>query len=203
MKKVKCLLIIAALFTVSAVDAQLRFGAKGGLNIANANFNKDIIKPDNIVGFHVGPTIEAMFGTGGIGFDLALLYSQKGFDSDAETVKNSYLEVPLNLKFKFGMPLVNPFIAAGPYVDFRIGGDKVWDVSENVSSVREQIKTGSFAAGLNFIAGAELFNMLQLSLNYSWGLSDNYKTFESTNLNSYIGKSHAWSISAVVFFNSK
>ena len=202
MEKVKYLLIVAAIFAVSVANAQVRFGAKGGLNIVKAEFNKDVFKSDNITGFHVGPTIEAMFGAGGVGFDVALLYSQKGFKSDIETVKNAYLEVPLNLKFKFGMPLVNPFVAAGPYVGFRIGGDKVWDVAENVQSIRDQVKTQNFAAGLNFIAGAEVFNMLQLSLNYSWGLTSNYKTFDARSLDSYRGKAHAWSISAVVFFNS-
>ena len=196
MKIVKYLLIFA-LFSVSSIaNAQFRFGAKGGMNIVNASFSRDIIKSDNIVGFHVGPTIEAMFGKGGLGFDAAVLYSQRGFDSDVETVKNSYLEVPLNLKFKLGMPLVNPFVAAGPYAGFRIGGGD----AKNISSVIDQMKTKSFAGGLNFIAGAEFFNMLQVSINYSWGLTDNYKTFEFGNSDSYRGKSHAWSISAAYYF---
>ena len=200
MKIVKCLLVLAVLSATSIANAQVRFGAKGGLNIAKAEFNKDAFKSDNITGFHIGPTVEAMFGQGGLGFDAALLYSQKGFDSDNETVKNSYLEVPLNLKFKFGMPLVNPYVAAGPYVGFRIAGDKVWNVSENASGIKEQIKTKGFGAGLNFSAGAEIFNKLQLGLNYGWGLTDNYETFEANSVDSYKGKAHTWSVSAVFFF---
>ena len=197
MKSAKYLLIFVALFAVSTVGAQVRFGAKGGLNIAKAEFNKDAFKSDNITGFHIGPTIEAMFGKGGLGLDLSLLYTQKGFDSDEEKVKNSYIEVPANLKFKLGMPLINPYVAAGPYVGFRISGDKAWTVSK---SVEEQIKAKSFAAGMNFAIGAELFDKLQLGLNYSWGLIDNYKTFDANDLDSYKGKSHTWSVSASVFF---
>ena len=195
MKRVKFLLIVAAMFAVSMANAQVRFGAKGGLNIAKAEFNKDVFKSDNITGFHVGPTIEAMFGKGGLGLDLALLYSQKGFDSDDETVRNSYLEVPVNLKFKLGMPLINPFFAAGPYVGFRIAGDKAWNVG-----VREQIKAKSFSAGLNFALGAEVFSKLQVGLNYCWGLTDNYETFKASDIESYKGKSHTWSVSAAYFF---
>ena len=197
MMKVKCLLILFALSAVSVADAQVRFGAKGGLNIAKAEFNKDAFKSDNVTGFHLGPTIEAMFGEGGLGFDLALLYSQKGFKSDEETVRNSYIEVPVNLKFKLGMPLVNPYFAAGPYVGFRVSGDKAWNVS---TTIKEQIKAKSFSAGLNFALGAELFSKLQLQLNYCWGLTDNYETFEGKDLDSYIGKAHTWSVSAAYFF---
>ena len=197
MKKVKCLLILVALLVVSTADAQMRFGAKGGLNIAKAEFNKDVFKSDNITGFHIGPTLETMFGKGGLGLDLALLYSQKGFKSDDETVKNSYVEVPVNLKFKFGMPLVNPYIAAGPYIGFLVSGDKPWTVS---NTIEEQIKAKSFSAGLNFSVGADIFDKLQLGLNYGWGLTDNYETFEGKDYESYLGKSHTWSISATYFF---
>ena len=195
MKNVKFLLIIIALFTVSIADAKVRIGAKAGLNIAKAEFNKDAFKTDNIIGFHVGPTVEAMFGEGGLGFDLALLYSQKGFNSDEETVKNAYIEVPLNLKIKFGVPFINPFLAVGPYVGFRVSNDKKWNVG-----ISEQLKTQSFGAGLNFSAGAEIFERLQVGLNYSWGLTDNYKNFDISDLDSYKGKSHTWTVSTAFFF---
>jgi len=200
MKSFKYLLIIIALFVATTLQAQVRFGAKGGVNIARAEFKKDAFNSKNITGFHVGPVIEAMFGQGGIGFDAALLYIQKGFDSDDETVKNSYLEVPLNMKFKFGTPIVNPYVLAGPYLNFRIAGDKVWNVLENTDGIKEQVKARSFGAGLNFGAGAEVFGRLQVGLNYSWGLTDNYETFEVKSIDSYTGKAHAWSVSAVYFF---
>lgn len=200
MEKIKFLLIIVALFAVSTANAQFRFGVKGGVNISKVKFNKDAFKSDNVTGFHVGPALEGMFGKGGVGFDAALLYSQIGFESDDETVKNAYLEVPVNLKFKFGTPLVNPYVAAGPYVGFRVAGDKVWDVKENAEGVKEQIKARSFGAGLNFSAGAEIFSMLQLGVTYSWGLTEDYKTFASNDVDSYKGKPHTWKISAIIFF---
>lgn len=199
MKKVKIVWVIAALFAVSTMaDAQFRFGVKGGVNVSKVKFNKDAFDSDNVTGFHVGPAIEAMFG--GVGFDMALLYSQIGFDSDIDNVKNSYLEVPLNLKLKMCLPLVKPFAAVGPYVGFRVAGDEIWDVKENANGVKEQVKAQSFGAGLNFTAGAELLKFLQVGVTYSLGLTEDYKTFEPKNKESYKGKPHTWKVSAIVFF---
>lgn len=196
MKNLKLVMVIAALFVVSTMQAQFRFGVKGGVNISKVKFNKDVFKSDNITGFHVGPTIEAMMGQGGIGLDAAVLYSQRGFDSDDGTVRNSYLDIPVNLKFKFGLPLVNPYLAAGPYMSLRVAGDKKWSISDKV----EQVEAKSFGAGLNFTAGAEIFNLLQVGVTYSLGLTDDFKTFKANDPDSYKGKAHTWLVSATVFF---
>jgi len=169
-------LISALILSVTTTaEAQVRFGVKAGYNAAKASVNNDNVKADYISGYHVGPMLEAMVGKGGIGVDVAVLYSEKGFSSERDKVRNSYIEVPLNVKFKFGIPVFNPFVAAGPYVDYLVTGDKIWNVVEDVSKT---IKAQSFGAGLNFSLGAELFSFLQLSFNYNLGLTDNYKTYE-------------------------
>jgi hypothetical protein len=200
MKNVKFFLMVAALLVVSTADAQLRFGVKGGVNVAKAKFEKKYFKSDNITGFHVGPVLEGMAGQGGIGFETAILYSQKGFDSDNRKVRNAFLEIPLHLKFKLGLPLVNPYVAVGPYVDIRIAGNKKWDVSKTAEGIIHQIKTKRFGGGLNFSAGAEVFKNLQLGITYSLGLTDNYETFDVKDIKSYRGKAHTWSMSATIFF---
>jgi hypothetical protein len=200
MKKLGFLFVVVFLFAVSTADAQFRFGVKGGVNIVNAKFDRDVINADNITGFHIGPLVEGMFGQGGIGFDASILFSRKGFDADNKTVKNDFLDVPLNIKFKLGLPLVNPYLAAGPYMSFRISGDEKWDFHQNANGIVDQVKTKSFGAGLNFSAGAELFNHLQVGVTYGWGLTDNYKTFDANDLDSYKGKLHTWQISAAFLF---
>ncbi|MDR1337234.1 MAG: PorT family protein [Tannerella sp.] len=200
MKNLKFVMVIAALFTVSAMQAQFRFGVKGGVNIAGVKFNREVLKSENITGFHVGPVIEVMAGQGGIGFDVAALYSQRGFNSGDQSVRSSYLDVPVNFKFKFGLPLVNPYLAAGPYASFRVAGDRIRDIKENAKEVKGQVKAQSFGAGLNFTAGAEVFDMLQVGVTYSLGLTDDFKTFKVNDPKSYKGKAHTWMISATVFF---
>jgi len=200
MRKISYLWVLCALFAVSTASAQFRFGIKGGVNIANASFNKDVLQTDNITGLHFGPMVEAMFGQGGLGLDLGVLYSRKGVKTEPNTIKNDFLDVPLNLKFKFGTPLLNPFLAAGPFVSFRIGGDENWDLKANASGVVNQIKTQSFGAGLNFSAGVEILSHLQVGATYGWGLTDNYKSFDKSDIGSYLGKLRTWQIHAAFFF---
>jgi hypothetical protein len=200
MKRIKFFLLVCLLLTAYTVDAQIRLGAKGGLNIANAHFNKDVFDSGNYTGFNIGPVVEIMFGDKGLGLDAAVLYTQKGFKSEKETVKDSYLQVPVNLKYKFGTSIIKPYLAAGPYIDLKISGDKVWDVSENTQGIKEQLKSKDFGAGLNFGAGIELLKMIQVGVGLNWGLTDNYKSFEIKESESYKGKSTTWSFNAIVLF---
>ena len=193
-------LITLMVFATSTASAQFRFAIKGGVNVATVKFNKDVLQSDNVTGFHLGPMVEGMFGNGGVGMDLAILYSQKGFNTDMVTVKNDYIEVPLNIKFKLGLPLLNPYVAVGPYVAFRVAGDKKWNIQEKTREIINQVEAQNFGAGVNFSTGLEVFNRLQVGLTYSIGLTDDYKTFDKSDADSYKGKLHTWYISAVLFF---
>jgi len=188
------------IFVTSATHAQVRFGLKGGFNIASVKFNKDVLNSENINGFHVGPLLEFM-PESGLGFDVALLYSRKGFYSKDITREgsftNDYLEVPFNLKCKIGLPLVAPYFAAGPYVSFRVAGD---DKKNIANDVIDQIEAKSFGAGLNFTAGVEVVNRVQVGLTYDWGLTNNYQTFNAGSPSDYTGKGHTWLISATLMF---
>lgn len=197
MKKTVVLTILAfiALVTVPA-KAQLRFGVKGGVNISSVHFNSDILNADNVTGFHIGPMIETTIPLVGVGLDAAILYSQKGMGVGPEEIKTDYLDVPVNLKWKFGLPIVKGYLAAGPYVGFRVGGDKIWDV------IGEQIEAKSFSAGLNFGAGVELLSHLQVGFNYGLGLTDNYssKALSGVSNEKTTGKNRGWAITAAILF---
>ena len=188
------------IFMTSATNAQVRFGLKGGFNIASVKFNKEVLSSENINGFHIGPVLEFM-PESGLGLDVALLYSRKGFYSKEiareGSFTNDYLEVPLNLKCKIGLPLVSPYFAAGPYVSFRVGGE---DKKTITSNVIDQIEAKSFGAGLNFTAGVEIVSRVQVGLTYDWGLTNNYQTFNAGSPGDYKGKEHTWLISATLLF---
>lgn len=197
MKKKIIAFLCAMAFLAVAIpaQAQLRFGIKGGLNITSVHFDSDLLKSDNITGFHIGPMIEATMPLLGLGFDAALLYSQKGMESSSSgvktTMKTSYIDVPVNLKWKFGLPIVKAYLAAGPYASFRVGGDKIWNV------LSDQLETKSFGAGLNFGAGVEVFNHLQVGFNYELGLTDN---FSAKKLDLSSNKNRGWTVSAAILF---
>lgn len=204
MKKAIGFVLVAVLigFVVPA-EAQLRFGVRGGVNISSVHFSSDDLKSDNITGFHIGPMIETTLPLVGLGLDAAILYTQKGMDFkqkgaevESESIRTDYIDVPVNLKWKLGLPLVKPFIAAGPYVGFRVGGDKVWDIPGNMI---DQVKAKSFSAGLNLGVGAEVFNHLQVGLNYNLGLTNNYSA-QKPGLANKNGKNRGWAVTAAILF---
>ena len=72
MKKVKIVLVMAiALLGVTAVQAQVNFGVKGGLNITNMSLDSEMFKTSNRVGFFAGPIIKVGLPITGLGFDVA------------------------------------------------------------------------------------------------------------------------------------
>lgn len=187
------MLAVMALAAVPA-KSQIKFGIKGGLNVSSVHFNKKVIGKDNVTGFNIGPMMEVVAPIMGVGFDAAILYSQKGIGlKSGEDIKNDYIDVPVNLKWKFGLPLVKGYLSAGPYVGFRVGGDKFWDIP---GSIGDQLKAKSFNAGVNLGAGVELIRHLQVGFNYTLGLTEDYVDSQLD----WNGKNRGWSISAAILF---
>lgn len=210
MKKIAGFLMVALLALITLpVNAQLRFGIKGGVNISSVHFNSDLLKADNITGFQVGPMIETTLPLVGVGIDAALLYSQKGLETTSvggvkTSMKTDYIDIPVNLKWKFGLPIAKVYLAAGPYVGFRVGGDKFWEIP---GSIADQVKAKNFSAGLNFGAGVELIKHLQVGFNYGLGLTDNYSVkginpMSGRGNDEYMGagKNRGWSVTAAILF---
>ena len=202
MKKIVGLFVVVmmALVTLPA-KAQLKLGIKGGLNISSVHFNSDVIDADNVTGFHVGPMLEAGLPMTGLAIETAILYSQKGLETKSvggvkTSMKTDYIDIPASLKWKLGLPIMKLYFLAGPYVGFRVGGDKIWDLS---GSFANQVKAKNFSAGLNFGAGVELIKHLQVGLNYGLGLTDNYK-IEEVSHSEGSGKNRGWAITAAILF---
>ena len=200
-KMVRLVLTAFLLFMIGQANAQLRLGVKGGLNISSVHFSSDVLKSDNVTGFQVGPMIEGSLPLVGVGFDAAILYAQKGLETQTvgggkTTLKNDYIDVPVNLKWKLGLPVVKVYLAAGLYVGFRVGGNKIWEIP---GSMVDQVKTKNFSAGLNFGAGVELISHLQVGLTYGLGLTDNYSV-ETPSLTKKDGKNRGWSVTAAILF---
>lgn len=108
MKKIVGLILLAVMVLIAVpAKSQIKFGIKGGLNISSVHFNKDLVGKDNVTGFNIGPMVEVMAPIMGVGFDAAILYSQKGIGVKSEKdIKNDYIDVPVNLKWKFGLPII-------------------------------------------------------------------------------------------------
>ncbi|MDR1356127.1 MAG: PorT family protein [Tannerellaceae bacterium] len=196
MKKIIGLLfagIAILMLGTATANAQVRFGVKGGLNLASVKFSSDVLKTENLTGFQIGPLVEFMVPYVGIGFDAAILYSQKGLysNTDMRSISSDNLDIPVNFKWKFGLPILKCYLNAGPYVSLRVGGG-------DLDKLQTQIKSKTFAAGLNFGAGVEIFNSVQVGFNYGLGLTEDYSASRLGDVMN--GKSNLMSVTAALLF---
>jgi len=196
MKKVTIILAVFSFIFISSIHANIRLGVKGGVNLANASFNTDALQTSNFTGFQIGPILEFTVPVVGIGFDAAVLYSQQGLKFEYSEESQSALDIPVNLKFKFGLlGLFGGYLTAGPYVSFKLSGDNISTII--LEDIHQEFKSQSFGAGVNLGGGLELFKRLQVGVNYQIGMTDDYKSLTVADIN---GKTRIWSITAAYFF---
>ena len=185
MKKIFGALMIAICIAMAMpAQAQIHFGVKGGLNLSKASFSnvKENFKKDNFTGFFIGPMAEFTIPIVGLGVDGALLFSQRGKDE----VKQTGLEVPVNLKYTIGLgSLLGIYIAAGPdfFFDFK--------KKDYVDRKKAQV-------ALNLGAGVKLLKHLQVGVTYQLPMGD---SFTWKNAGDAIGaKNKTWQVSAAYLF---
>lgn len=163
MKKIFGALMIAVCMGMAMpAQAQLHFGVKGGLNLSKVSFSKNDFKGDNKTGFFIGPMAEFTLPIVGIGIDAAALYSQTEMKVEGMQpgVKLKTFEVPVNLKWSFGLgSMLGLYVAAGPQFGFNVG-------NKNIQSFELKKSNTSFNVG----AGVKLIRHIQLGVNYNFAL---------------------------------
>ncbi len=204
---VTILILISILST--PVTSQVKFGVKGSVGLNNPDFNVpgETFNVENMTSYSIGPAIEAMFlplGAADFGIEAALLYNDnrmtisrlQGEGADRE-VSNRYLNLPVNAKLKFGLGLlpIKLFGTAGPWAGYLIDGDEL-----NLGDVTDGIKAQEFQAGANLGFGVEILNMIQVGLNYSVKLTDNYSENIPNWSEPLNGKTESWTITGTIYF---
>lgn len=189
MKKIFSVFIIAVSCMFMAMPAQaqlLKWGVKGGVNMSKLSLSgkaKGELRSDNTTGFFIGPMAELTIPIVGLGLDGALMYSQRGEDD----WKQQGLEIPVNLKYTFGLgSLLGIYIAAGPDFFFNFK-DIDWDGVDKKST----------QVGLNLGAGVKLLKHLQIGVNYQIPLGDSFDLKELSNAGA---KTKTWQVSAAYIF---
>ena len=195
------------LMIATAANAQLRFGLRGEVGLNKPSFSKEIVDVENLTSFSLGPTAEFQLPLINIGIEGSLLYSndkmnvldKAGGNNEVKKLSNHYLDIPVNLKYKFGSILpAKFFVASGPYARFLLSGDDV-----RISDTPENIKAKNFEAGINLGAGVEVFSRLAVGIQYGFILTDNYGADAPVlkdALNAFNGKDGNWALTATVFF---
>ncbi|GHU63848.1 membrane protein [Bacteroidia bacterium] len=189
---------LIVLISCFSAEAKIRFGAKGGFNLAKTSFNTQSLQSDNFTGFHIGPIVEIANSTG-FGVNAAVLYSQQGLKIKELSLeeKGSSIDIPVNLQLKIGLfDCVGIYGTAGPYGSFKLKGDNF--TIKNLEMIGSEFKQKSFGAGLNFGFGVELVKHFLIGANYQLGLTEDYQ--EVITLHQLGGKVRIWSITGAYFF---
>jgi hypothetical protein len=206
MKKFIALLcFIAALMVAVPAQAQLKFGIKGGLNLAGTPAqvwkSLGLGSTDNYTGFFIGPMAELTIPLVGIGVDAAVMYADKGYKIIGE--KQTGVEVPLHLKWSIGLgDFLGVYLAAGPSFFFT-SGKTLTGVKNPFSSI-DPTKEGSVKfkksqTALDLGVGVKLLNHLQAGVNYYLPISDAASTDGVQGvIDGY--KSKTWQVSLAYLF---
>ena len=168
MKKFFSVFMIAVCCMALAMPAQaqlIKFGVKGGVNLSKLKLEG---MKDNSTGFFFGPMAEITIPVIGLGVDGALLYSQKGDKMEGLDIKQSGLDIPVNLKYSIGLgSMLGIYVAAGPDFFFNFKGDKNFEDGRKLESKKAQV-------GINVGAGVKLVRHLQIGFNYTIPCGDSF-----------------------------
>ena len=202
MKKIFTLVtLVVALFAANTANAQLKFGLKGGLNITNMSFDKDVVDQSNQEGFFVGPTVKFSIPVVGLGFDLAALYDQRDAKIDDTTVSQRSINIPLNLRYNIGLgDLASVYLAAGPQFGFNVGSKNIGIVDE-VSNFRfkDSNLSVNLGAGVNLISHLEIGFCYNIACGKTGDFEVQKGVLEGVS-NVVKAKNNSWQISAAYYF---
>lgn len=166
MKKV--IVLIALFVGIINVSAQLKFGAKAGVNYNNFGDAKavgqDILdtKADGKSGYHVGVWAKAQVPVLGVYIRPEFVYTKLKTNYGDESLEISKIDVPVLIGAKLIGP-VHAFI--GPAFQFVVGSDY------SVNDLKE-LKTDDFSLGIQIGAGVEL-GKLGIDVRWERGLTKN------------------------------
>ena len=181
MKQLSKITLLAAFFACTSVSfAQISFGVKAGLNLANVLTNDDDADPKMIPTFQVGGVVEIGI-TEMLAVQTGVSLQGKGFKEEEEllgetfkfTASPMYITVPAHLLYKGG----SFFVGAGPYVGYGIAGKLKAEAAGESES--EDIEFGDSEAdtfsALDFGVGVQAggsFGSFRVGAGYDLGLSN-------------------------------
>ncbi len=199
MKKISVIgLTIGLLLIANTTFAQVRMGVKGGLSLSKVDFSgvAENFDKKNHGGYFIGPTLEFVVPGVGLGVDGALLFSQRTFEANEREVKQTGIEIPLNLKYIIGFgKQASVFVSAGPDLFFDFEKNRaVWEPNYSMKQDRTRAEIA-----LNFGVGARLLKHFQLGLTYNIPLNYSSKLM-NINIEEGTYKVKTLQVSASYFF---
>lgn len=183
-------------------SAQLSFGVKAGAKINSLSFDSKAFESENRAGFTGGLMAEFTVPVIGVGVDASVMYVHSttkanvtGTDAGLVDESKSYIEVPVNLKWKIGVPIVgkivSPYIFTGPSFSFLAGKDEI----------NAALKQKKVDMAWNLGVGVQLFSKVQVGASYGWGLNNTLEVLGADgNWTDIKGKKNCWTVTAAYLF---
>lgn len=210
MKKVNFIcrfLLIAALLVSVALpaSAQFKIGPRIGLEVNSMHFNSKLFEGDNRAGFTGGLEAEFTIPAVGFGLDASVMYVRRSAkfmeqfqdgSKDVENVARDYISIPVNLKWKFGIPVISsilkPFVFTGPEFAFLT----------SKRAISDALRSKKSDVSWNFGLGLEFVNHLQVSASYGIGISKATEWIGVTEggASRIDGKNRYWTVTAAWLF---
>jgi hypothetical protein len=207
MKKLTTVLVIAVFAGLLALPqparAGVQFGIKAGGNMAKPrgiDAQDPLATLKNKVGFNGGVFLAFNFGRV-VTIQWEALYTMKGAtyvaldDSYTDKLYADYIEVPLLLKLKLPLPIIQPFIIAGPTVGFKLQ-EKLQENGQDVPLTEKLLKNNDY--GAIFGAGLNLGRNFQVDVRYSLGMQKVISTVQGDVQPDF--KNGVWSASLGIAF---
>lgn len=203
MKTIKSLLLAVVMiagFSVSAA-AQFHIGPRVGITVNQLHMSDKMFDAENRTGFTGGLMAEFTVPIIGVGVDASVMYVRREgvnkYVEDGETIveKNNrnYIGIPINLKWKIGIPavgnIITPFITTGPEFDFLCSKQTIDDMKRKKCDV-----------SWNFGLGVELIKHIQVAASYGFGINSAVKYVDAIETVDVKGKDRFWTITAAYLF---
>ena len=185
MKFIYCLMIIGF---ATSINAQVTFGVRAGLNLANVTISEEgstiDITPDSRPGITVAGIVNIGI-TEAFSVQPEVHYIQKGYKLDIDFGFGSskvnfglnYLDIPIHAKYQFGGgENIGGYVLAGPVLGYALGG-KVESCLDGDCET-ETLKFDDDAEGFNrtefglSLGGGVNIGKIFVDLRYVLGLSD-------------------------------
>jgi len=186
---------IALFATNTTVEAQVRFGIRGGLNLTKANFNSDDFRSSNNAGFFIGPTLEAKIPVLGLGADISVIYDNKktkiiknedsSASQDTESKTTNNIDLPINVRWNFGTPYFDVYVATGPQFSWCIDGQKIKEI---FGTSQYTIKSSVFS--WNIGAGFSFAKHFRLGYTYNIGCGNTAEIQDSKDVSAAVEKNY-------------
>lgn len=209
MKSIKRIFVAVALFVGLTIPASAQFsiGPKVGLTVNDMKLNESVFAAENRTGLTAGVTCEFTIPIVNLGFDASVMYVKRTADvlgktTDANGVETmqeyevggDYIEIPINLKWKIGLPvvgkIVSPYIFTGPSFAFLT----------SKKAITEAYKNKSVDINWNIGLGLQLFKKLQVGAYYGIGINDAVEKVGVADNTIDIKRQNGWTVTAAWLF---